>query len=264
MSRQFRFSALMLAVILLLLPINAIIFAEEELVQDTTGQETSLTPEATTSTIEETNQVKVTYRWICPYCGQVNNSYDTICVFCKNKRPGDAQIIVEEASKEIVIKKDVKKLKWLCPQCGNYNNFGATKCFSCKEPKPATTSSNYQLFYPVYHHPTMQSTGKTMMMVGGIAIGASIALSLLAFYGGSGEKGLAIVFVLPAIIGSCVIFSVGVALKSMSDHSLEMIPVNPTDYENLGYNSLDNYRLLTERPKLSNDYTNLFAVGFEF
>jgi predicted RNA-binding Zn-ribbon protein involved in translation (DUF1610 family) len=250
----------MLAIILLLLPLNAIIFGEES-----SGEEPAQVKETTTSTGEETKLVEVSIKWKCPYCGQVNNSDDTICIFCHSKRPGDAQIIVEEASSpqtKIETEKDMKKLKWLCPQCGKYNNFGDTKCFYCEEPRPPTTSSNYQLFYPVYHHPIMHSEGKWMMIVGGIASGVSMALFLLGLNSG-GESGFAIILLIPAAIAGGV-FGVGAALYLLSKHSLEMIPVNPADYENLGYNSLDSYRLLTERPTLPKPDISIFNFGFTF
>lgn len=179
MSPQFRIVVIFLALIFLLAPLNGIIFAEEKTVEETT-----LAPESTTSTTEEPGNVEVICKWKCPYCGQVNNSDDTICVFCHRQKPADAQIITKEVSPQIKIETEEgkKNLKWRCAQCGEYNDLSATNCFYCEEPRPPTTSSNYQLFYPLYHNPTMHNVGKGMMEGGGIGLAGYLAFLLLAAF----------------------------------------------------------------------------------
>jgi len=266
MSPQFRIIVIFLALIFLLAPLNGIIFAEEK-----TAPETTLAPESTTSTTEEPGKVEIEIasKWKCPYCGQVNSSDDTICVFCHHQKPADAQIIIKEVSPQIKIETEEgeKNLKWRCTKCGEYNNFGATKCFYCEEPRPPTTSSDYQLFYPLYHNPTMHNVSKGMIEGGSIAIAGSIALIVLGPYleKGSEMPGLiAFVIGLPATIAGGVVVVVGAALYVKSMNSLDMIPVKASDIKDLGCNSLDNYRLLTEHPTLPRSDITIFKFGFTF
>lgn len=226
MNNPFKLISLFLALTILIIPLNGIIFADEDYENE-----------------EETTPQKNTEDsiWVCPMCGEFISFIETICPSCGYERQ-------EQKPKE----GKIGDLRWLCPECGEYVKLDEDCCPYCEEEKPQTDSNQFQLFYEVKKHPTMRNAGKWMTIIGVCSTGGSIALIPLSEKEGEINP-------VPFVVGTALFLSglvlagIGIPLLIIGRGS-DKIPINPATYDKLGYNSLDNYRLLDDRPMLQEEF----------
>ncbi len=226
MNNPFKLISLFLALTILIIPLNGIIFADEDYENE-----------------EETTPQKNTEDsiWVCPMCGEFISFIETICPSCGYERQEQKP---EEGK--------IGDLRWLCPECGEYVKLDEDYCPYCEEEKPQTDSNQFQLFYEVKKHPTMRNAGKWMTIIGICNIGGSFALISLPE---KADEGIPVVLIvgIPLLLSGLVLAGIGIPLLIIGRGS-DKIPINPATYDKLGYNSLDNYRLLDDRPMLQEEF----------
>lgn len=255
MSLQFRIISLSLALIILLVPINGVIFADEN---GEGSDETTFAPEQEDDG-NQTIEIEYASKWKCSSCGQSNGMDEEMCIFCYSERDENAEIITEKTEVKM------KNLRWQCPHCDEFTRLGDDICFLCGEPKPTVESGSFpQLFVRVSKNPTLRSVGKGLMLGGGIGFAISGGLFVFATtQEGLGALGMAITSVVAAII-SAFVFVPGLVIYLVSRASFKMIPVSQDLSIETGCNSLDNYRLFADEHQPPASDIAVIGFGFTF